>query len=182
MVVWDRSGCGDRTTRYFPTVPLRLDWNCGGAGEPLLLLHGIGSTRDDFAALRPRLDADYRVLAPDLPGHGRSAPLDGCPTVTAITDAVEADLDELKAGRVHVLGKSIGARVALELARRRGARSVVAIAPSGPTAERAALPGCGAGCHPVDPARSARSSRPGPSWAGPHCSRGCARPPGGRAR
>ncbi|HEX8518008.1 MAG TPA: alpha/beta fold hydrolase [Pseudonocardia sp.] len=109
----------------------RLSWSCTGDGEPLLLLHGIGSTHDDFAALRPHLDAAYRVLAPDLPGHGGSPPLAGRPTVAAITDAVEADLDELGVGRVHVLGNSIGARVALELARRGRARSVVAISPSG---------------------------------------------------
>jgi pimeloyl-ACP methyl ester carboxylesterase len=36
----------------------------------LLLLHGIGTTRDDFSALRPALEAEYDVLAVDLPGHG----------------------------------------------------------------------------------------------------------------
>jgi pimeloyl-ACP methyl ester carboxylesterase len=109
----------------------RLFWNRGGAGEPLLLLHGIGSTHDDFAALRPQLDAHYRVLAPDLPGHGRSPALPRHPTIAAITDAVAADLDELGIARVHLLGNSIGARVALELAVRGRARSVVAISPSG---------------------------------------------------
>jgi pimeloyl-ACP methyl ester carboxylesterase len=109
----------------------QLFWNCAGTGEPLLLLHGIGSTHDDFAALRPRLDAEYRVLAPDLPGHGRSAALPHRPTVAAIADAVTADLDELGIDRVHVLGNSIGARIALELAARGRARSVVAISPSG---------------------------------------------------
>jgi pimeloyl-ACP methyl ester carboxylesterase len=112
-------------------MPLRLNWSRAGAGEPLLLLHGIGSTHDDFTALRPQLDAEYRVLAPDLPGHGGSPPLDARPTVAAITDAVEADLDGLGMRRVHVLGNSIGARVGLELARRGRARSVVAISPSG---------------------------------------------------
>jgi pimeloyl-ACP methyl ester carboxylesterase len=53
------------------------------------------------------------------------------PTVAAITDAVERTLDAQDMGRVHVLGNSLGARVALELARRGRARSVVAIAPSG---------------------------------------------------
>jgi pimeloyl-ACP methyl ester carboxylesterase len=109
----------------------QLFWDCAGSGEPLLLLHGIGSTHDDFAALRPRLDTEYRVLAPDLPGHGRSGALSRRPTVAAITDAIAADLDELGVGRVHVLGNSIGARVALELAARGRARSVVAISPSG---------------------------------------------------
>ena len=53
----------------------RLSWNCAGSGEPLLLLHGIGTTRDDFSALRPALEADYDVLAVDLPGHGESPAL-----------------------------------------------------------------------------------------------------------
>jgi pimeloyl-ACP methyl ester carboxylesterase len=109
----------------------RLFWDRAGSGDPLLLLHGIGSTHADFAALRPRLDAEYRVLAPDLPGHGHSPAPPGRPTIAAITDAVVADLDELGVGRVHVLGNSIGARVALELAVRHRARSVVAISPSG---------------------------------------------------
>jgi len=53
------------------------------------------------------------------------------PTIPAITDAIVADLDELGVGRVHILGNSIGARIALELAARGRARSVVAISPSG---------------------------------------------------
>ena len=112
-------------------MTLHLFWDRAGSGEPLLLLHGIGSTHDDFAALRPQLDARYRVLAPDLPGHGSSPLLPGHPTIAAITDAITADLDELRVGRVQVLGDSIGARIALELAARGRARSVVAISPSG---------------------------------------------------
>jgi pimeloyl-ACP methyl ester carboxylesterase len=109
----------------------RLFWDRAGSGEPLLLLHGIGSTHDDFVALRPQLDARYRILAPDLPGHGLSKRLPRRPTIAAITDAVVADLDEQGVGTVHILGNSIGARVALELAVRGRARSVVAISPSG---------------------------------------------------
>lgn len=112
-------------------MTLRLTWDRTGSGEPLLLLHGIGTTHADFAALRPGLDARYDVLAPDLPGHAASPPLSDRPTIGAITDALEADLDTLGLGRVHVLGSSVGARIALELAIRRRAQSVVAIAPSG---------------------------------------------------
>jgi pimeloyl-ACP methyl ester carboxylesterase len=112
-------------------VTLQLSWDRAGSGEPLLLLHGIGTTHADFTALRPALDAEYDVLAPDLPGHGSSAPLSVRPTVAAFADAVEADLDTLGLGQVHILGSSFGARLALELAIRGRARSVVAIAPSG---------------------------------------------------
>jgi pimeloyl-ACP methyl ester carboxylesterase len=102
-----------------------------GHGEPLLLLHGIGSTRDDFSALMPRLAEDFDVLAVDLPGHGESPIGTSRPTVAALTDSVEADLDARGLGRVHVLGNSLGARIGIELAVRRRTRSVVALSPSG---------------------------------------------------
>jgi len=102
-----------------------------GSGEPLLLLHGLGSSRRDFTAVLPLLTERFDVLNVDLPGIGASPALPDRPTVPAITDAVERTLDAEGVGRVHVLGNSLGARVALELARRGRAASVVAIAPSG---------------------------------------------------
>jgi pimeloyl-ACP methyl ester carboxylesterase len=102
-----------------------------GRGEPLLLLHGIGSTRDDFSALLPRLAEDFDVLSVDLPGHGGSPAGTRPPTVAALTDAVEAYLDARGLQRVHILGNSLGARIGIELAARHRARSVVAISPSG---------------------------------------------------
>ncbi len=111
------------------TAPLSLTRS--GTGEPLLLLHGWGSSRRDFTAVLPALSERFDVLNVDLPGAGRSRHLDERPTVAAITDAVERTLDAEDVERVHVLGNSLGARVALELARRGRARSVVSIAPSG---------------------------------------------------
>ena len=102
-----------------------------GSGEPLLLLHGMGSSRRDFTAVADLLAERFDVLNVDLPGVGRSPVLERRPTVAAITDAVERTLDAAGVGSVHVLGNSLGARVALELAVRGRARSVVAIAPSG---------------------------------------------------
>jgi pimeloyl-ACP methyl ester carboxylesterase len=108
-----------------------LGWHRAGSGEPLLLLHGIGTTRSDFDAVLPRLADRYDVLAIDLPGHGESPPMARRPTVEALAEAIEADLDAHGLGRVHILGNSLGARLALELARRGRALSVVALAPSG---------------------------------------------------
>jgi pimeloyl-ACP methyl ester carboxylesterase len=102
-----------------------------GAGEPLLLLHGWGASRRDFAAVLPALAERFDVLNMDLPGAGASPHLIARPTVAAITDAVEHTLDAQDVGRVHVLGNSLGARIALELAARGRALSVVSIAPSG---------------------------------------------------
>ena len=111
------------------TVPLSI--TRAGSGEPLLLLHGMGSSRRDFTAVADLLAERFDVLNVDLPGVGRSPALERRPTVAAITDAVERTLDAAGVGVVHVLGNSLGARVALELAVRGRARSVVAIAPSG---------------------------------------------------
>ena len=111
------------------TAPLSLTRT--GSGEPLLLLHGMGSSRRDFTAVADLLAEHFDVLDVDLPGVGRSPALEERPTVAAITDAVELTLDREGVGPVHVLGNSLGARVALELAVRGRARSVVAIAPSG---------------------------------------------------
>src|SRR6185436_9838178 len=109
------------------TAPLSLRTR---SGEPLLLLHGLGTSRRDFTAVIPALIERFDVINVDLPGIGRSPHLEQRPTVAAITDAVEHTLDAAGLDRVHVLGNSLGARIALELAVRGRARSVVAIAPS----------------------------------------------------
>src|SRR3954470_5276167 len=111
------------------TTPLSLTRT--GSGEPLLLLHGLGSSRRDFTAALPALTDRFDVINVDLPGIGRSPHVEQRPTVAAITDAVEHTLDAEGLGPVHVLGNSLGARIALELAVRGRTRSVVAIAPSG---------------------------------------------------
>ncbi len=102
-----------------------------GSGRPLLLLHGFGSTRQDFAAVIPGLAQDFQVWSTDLPGHGSSPTVAGRPTVHALTGAILEALDAQGLDRVHVLGNSLGGRLAIELARRGRASSVVAISPSG---------------------------------------------------
>ena len=112
------------------TIPL-LGADRVGAGEPLLLLHGLGSTRDDFAGLLPALQQHFDILSVDLPGHGTSPALASRPTIEALTEAVIADLDARGLDSVHVLGNSLGGRIAIELAKEHRALSVVAISPSG---------------------------------------------------
>ena len=114
-----------------PPTQLLLPFTLDGSGEPLLLLHGLGTSRQDFDPILPLLAERFDVLAVDLPGQGQAHPLDVRPTVSALAAALETDLDARGLERVHMLGNSLGARLALELARRGRARSVVAIAPSG---------------------------------------------------
>ena len=115
-------------------MPRTVIWSTrtGGSGPPLLLLHGIGATHHDFDRVRGPLSDRFDVLSVDLPGHGGSARLEVTPTVAALTDSIESHLDACGMDTVHVLGNSLGGRLALELAARGRARSVTAIAPFGP--------------------------------------------------
>ena len=99
--------------------------------EPLVFLHGIGASRKNFGRLLPGLEKRFEIHSIDLPGHGDAPSMSVRPTVAAITDAVERSMDEAGLGRAHVVGDSLGGRIALELAQRRRALSVVAIAPPG---------------------------------------------------
>lgn len=104
-----------------------------GAGEPLLLIHGLGRHLLDWSPVIGTLASLHDVIAVDLPGHGKSPRLaaERRMDVMALVDAVVADLDALGLHDVHVVGSSIGGWIALELARRGRARTVVAISPGG---------------------------------------------------
>jgi pimeloyl-ACP methyl ester carboxylesterase len=109
-----------------------LTMHRAGNGEPLLLLHGLGLTWRCWKPVLGALEALHDVIALDLPGFGEAPPrADGAPTVAALADDVEAELDRLGVDRPHVAGNSLGGWIALELARRGRARTVVALAPSG---------------------------------------------------
>jgi pimeloyl-ACP methyl ester carboxylesterase len=104
-----------------------------GAGEPLVLLHGVGESAVGWQPIHQALSDHYDVIAVDFPGFGRSPALPPgiAPTAAALADAIEGELDRLGVAQFHVAGYSLGARVALELATRGRTHSVIAIAPDG---------------------------------------------------
>jgi pimeloyl-ACP methyl ester carboxylesterase len=109
-----------------------------GHGEPLLLLHGTGGSRRQWAPLWSTLAAQRELVAVDLPGHGDSdpPPRDGDHTPAGYAATLAGFLDELGIRTAHVAGNSAGGWTALELAKLGRARSVVAIAPAGLWARR----------------------------------------------
>jgi pimeloyl-ACP methyl ester carboxylesterase len=112
---------------------MELDLHRGGSGEPLVLLHGIGHTWRGWKPRLPLLEQRFDVLAPDLPGFGRSESLPAgvASTPEALADAVEGTMDDAGFETAHVSGNSLGGWIALELARRGRARACVAISPAG---------------------------------------------------
>ncbi len=103
----------------------------GGDGAPLLLLHGFTDTWRTWEPVLPTLERRFEVLAPTLAGHAGGPELGDEVSDEILIDALEAMLDELGWEAPAIAGNSLGGYVALRLAERGRARSVVAIAPAG---------------------------------------------------
>jgi len=112
---------------------VRLNHIRVGEGEPLLLVHGLGSHYQVWQPVMDRLAAQREVVGIDLPGFGDSPPLpgDATPDALQLTDAVASFLDDIGWQRAHLVGNSLGGWISLELAKRGRALSVAAIGPAG---------------------------------------------------
>lgn len=83
---------------------------------PVLLLHGIGRSLEDWAPQYPRLTQGHRLIALDLPGFGFSARSPEPTTLAVLARGVIETLDALGEQRpLHVLGNSLGGAVARQL-------------------------------------------------------------------
>ena len=105
-----------------------------GAGEVLLLLHGLTGYIEDWREVLGPLSRQYRVIAPDMLGSGRSDKPEGVDwTQDMLAQSVLDLVDALGIGAFHVGGYSMGGRLALHLAHLAPGRvrSVVALAPAG---------------------------------------------------
>jgi 3-oxoadipate enol-lactonase len=121
----------------------------GPAAAPVvLLLHGLGSSGDDWSLQINALANRYRVLAVDLPAHHRSPRPRGALSIARMATAVDALLEALAIDRTHVVGLSLGGGVALALALHAPARVRSLVVVNGfarlrPSGIRAALRGAG---------------------------------------
>jgi magnesium chelatase accessory protein len=92
-----------------------LKWHVqvtGPEGAPvLLLIHGTGATTHSFADLAPLLAEQFRVVIPDLPGHGFTGKL-AAPGPDNVSKALAALMTELGIAPTIVLGHSVGAAIA----------------------------------------------------------------------
>jgi pimeloyl-ACP methyl ester carboxylesterase len=102
-----------------------------GSGEPLLLLHGFTGSGDDWQHVFAEPLAGYRVIAPDLPGHGRSANPRGDFKFADVSRDVFALLDGLNVDRIKAIGMSAGANTLLHMATQQPSRITSMIHVSG---------------------------------------------------
>ena len=103
----------------------------GGSGPPLVALHGFTGTWRTWELVLPALERRHDVLAPTLVGHAGGPPLTGPVTADVIADEVERAMDDAGFETAHLVGNSLGGFIALQLAARGRAESVVGVAPAG---------------------------------------------------
>ncbi len=87
-----------------------------GEGPSLVLLHAVGTSGLMWWQHIPRLARRFRVLTPDLPGHGRSPKPEGSLSIQAMSEELYKTLHALNLSRVHCVGLSLGGMVAQMLA------------------------------------------------------------------
>jgi 3-oxoadipate enol-lactonase len=101
---------------------VRIKWESQGDGVPLLLVHGLGYTRQGWGPQRALLARRYRVLSYDNRGIGESEVAPGPYTVAQLADDATQVLDAAGVDRAHVVGASLGGMVAQLLAAERPGR------------------------------------------------------------
>jgi pimeloyl-ACP methyl ester carboxylesterase len=99
-----------------PTVPVALHHRVAGTGPPVVLLHGLGQDHSVWSAQITELAHDFKVIAPDLRGHGKTpAP----PGSKFSFDEMQADvlqmLNDLAIDQVHFVGLSAGGFLTLRI-------------------------------------------------------------------
>lgn len=105
-----------------------------GRGEPLVLLHGLATTRSIWVRAAPRLARTRTVVTLDVPGFGDAAPAGRGFRLDDVADRIHRDVVAARlGGPVDLVGHSMGAAVALSLAARHpeAVRSLVLVSPAG---------------------------------------------------
>jgi pimeloyl-[acyl-carrier protein] methyl ester esterase len=92
-----------------------MAWREWGSGKPLIMLHGWSMSSVVFNEVASQLADNFRVLCPDLPGHGQSDTLADC-CLTELAESVIEWADLLGIHRADLLGWSLGGQVALQIA------------------------------------------------------------------
>lgn len=92
----------------------RLAYYDEGQGEVLLLIHGMAGSSQTWREILPRLAKNYRVIAPDLLGHGQSAKPRTDYSLGAFAVGLRDLLDELEVDSATIVGQSLGGGIAMQ--------------------------------------------------------------------
>ncbi|RON00615.1 alpha/beta fold hydrolase [Pseudomonas brassicacearum] len=101
---------------YFEHEGCTLHYEEYGHGTPLLLVHGLGSSTLDWEKQIPELSTRYRVIVPDVRGHGRSDKPREHYSIAGFSADLVALIEHLKLGPAHLVGLSMGGMIGFQLA------------------------------------------------------------------
>lgn len=87
-----------------------------GSGETIVLLHGFAGSSSYWEKVIPTLAQNYRVIAPDLSGHGRSSAPEGSMLIEDYATEILELIDHLNIDKILLLGHSMGGYIALAFA------------------------------------------------------------------
>jgi pimeloyl-ACP methyl ester carboxylesterase len=99
-----------------PVNGIDLYYEITGNGEPLLLIHGHGSSTRDWAYQVDHFAKKYQVITLDMRGFGRSSKPRGPYSIRMFAEDTAAFLQKIESAPAHVMGISMGGMIALELA------------------------------------------------------------------
>ncbi len=102
-----------------------------GAGKPLVLVHGLGSSHKAWCLVALALSRHREVIAVDLPGHGETPTESDSGTFAGLARSLDAWLDSERLSSADLVGSSLGGRLVLEMARRGRTGAVIALDPGG---------------------------------------------------
>ena len=95
---------------------IELDYEDRGKGDVLMFLHGLGSTKKDWEAQVPFFAENYRVITPDLRGHGNSTKPEKDYGVAFMVEDIKQLLEQLQVKKASLIGFSMGGAVAFQFA------------------------------------------------------------------
>lgn len=115
-----RQDC-DRVTdsAYIEVNGVRICYDLGGAGQPVVLVHGSWGDRHNWEPIAPMLKRSFTVLVYDRRGHSQSERPPGPGHITQDVEDLAQLIQQLKLSPAHIVGNSFGGTIALRLATQR---------------------------------------------------------------
>lgn len=110
---------------------MTIQYDRRGSGKPIILVHGLGNSRNAWSTIVSPLAEQREVITLDLPGHGESPAESDSGTFDGLARSLENWLIGEKLVSVDMVGSSMGGRLVLEIARRGRSGAVVALDPGG---------------------------------------------------